>query len=112
MTEIMKHGGSLRRCTASSLAVATELSDRPFLASEAHELGERAQRSAKNVAGRPGARLFGDDVTWPKLASMIAAGAEIRRDRVVLGVGLTDRLLVDPGAVANSSTDQLVHRDW
>ena len=41
--------------------------------------GERAQRSAKNVAGRPGNRLFGDDVTWPKLASMIAAGAEIRR---------------------------------
>ena len=41
--------------------------------------GERAQRSAKNVAGRPGNRLFGDDVTWPKLASMIAAGAEVRR---------------------------------
>lgn len=41
--------------------------------------GERALRSAKNVAGRPGNRLFGDDVTWPKLASMIAAGAEIRR---------------------------------
>ena len=41
--------------------------------------GERAQRSARNVAGRPGSRLFGGDVTWPKLASMIAAGAEVRR---------------------------------
>ena len=41
--------------------------------------GERAPRSAKNVAGRPGNRLFGEDITWAKLASMIAAGAEVRR---------------------------------
>jgi CPA1 family monovalent cation:H+ antiporter len=44
--------------------------------------GERATRSARSVSGRPGYRLFGEDVLYPKLASLVAGGAEVRRTRL------------------------------
>ena len=50
--------------------------------------GERSERSARSVAGRPGARLFEEDVTWPRLASMVSAGAEIRRTKLTETFGL------------------------
>jgi CPA1 family monovalent cation:H+ antiporter len=48
----------------------------------AETAGERSARSARSVSGRPGARLFEEEVTWPRLASMVAAGAEIRRTKL------------------------------
>lgn len=44
--------------------------------------GERAARSARSVSGRPGYRLFGEEVIYPKLASLVSQGAEIRRTRL------------------------------
>ena len=41
--------------------------------------GERVARSARSVSRRPGQRLFDEAVTYPRLASMIAGGAEVRR---------------------------------
>ncbi|MEE4361403.1 MAG: sodium:proton antiporter [Pseudomonadales bacterium] len=52
--------------------------------------GERAARSAASVAGRPGFRLFGQDIDYPKLAAMVSGGADVRRTRLTETFGYKD----------------------
>ncbi|MEE4383334.1 MAG: sodium:proton antiporter [Pseudomonadales bacterium] len=50
-----------------------------------HAIGtsaEKAQRSAASVAGRPGSRLFGEEVDYAALAGLVGKGAEVRRTRL------------------------------
>jgi CPA1 family monovalent cation:H+ antiporter len=53
---------------------------------------DQSARSARNVAQRPGYRLFGDEVTYGQLASMVARGAEMRRTRLTENFGFEDYL--------------------
>ena len=53
---------------------------------------EQSARSARNVAQQPGYRLFGDQVTYGQLASMVAKGAEMRRTRLTESFGFEDYL--------------------
>lgn len=53
---------------------------------------EQSARSARNVAQHPAYRLFGDEVTYGQLASMVAKGAEMRRTRLTESFGFEDYL--------------------
>lgn len=51
---------------------------------------DKSARSARSVANRPGYRLFGDDVTYAQLASLVARGSEMRRTRLTESFGFED----------------------
>lgn len=53
---------------------------------------EQSTGSARKVSQQPGYRLFGEEVTYSQLASMVAQGAEMRRTRLTESFGFEDYL--------------------